>query len=177
MGGLKIAPLLILILILEGCVSMTIGTKEKIFINTDPEGAEVIEGNRILGITPGYFKVKRNIPYLILRKEGFLPETLRINARNDTKRWIYSGIMGAVSGLFLGSIFGFFGPPPEVESNEEEGAILAEMFAPLAGAIIWGTTGLVVGPVISILIDHRYGALKKIEPRSFEVKLRKRGEG
>lgn len=167
--------LIVLILLLfEGCLSVTKGTKSKIYINTDPKGAEVIVGDRILGVTPGFFDISSTENFIILRKEGFKPETLLTNTRVKGVNRFYSGLLGSIGGLCVGSVIGAFAAKPEEPESLDIGAVIGAAITPALTMGMCAVAGMIIGPIISIVVDQETGALHEIPKKSFEIKLEKK---
>ena len=67
------------LLLLSGCATVIKGTTQTMPINSDPDGADVVVNNLVVGITPTEIELQRKRDHQItLRKEGYAPATVPV---------------------------------------------------------------------------------------------------
>ena len=67
------------LLLLSGCATVIKGTTQTMPINSDPDGADVVVNNLVVGITPTEVELQRKRDHQItIRKEGYAPATVPV---------------------------------------------------------------------------------------------------
>lgn len=94
--------LLALILIGNGCASITRGTKDVLIIQSEPVGASVKLSNGMSGKTPASFKLSRKDNLIVtIEKDGYETVTVQV-----TPQIVGAGGAGMAGNLFVGGIIG-----------------------------------------------------------------------
>ncbi|MCD6163513.1 MAG: PEGA domain-containing protein [candidate division Zixibacteria bacterium] len=78
----KFVVLTLILLVLNGCGAIFLGSGQNISMNTDPEGATVIINGNNMGKTPIHLKLKTNDSYIVtFKKDGYEDKTYSIANR------------------------------------------------------------------------------------------------
>lgn len=84
-------------LLLNGCASIVSGTEQTVTFNSDPDGADVIVGGRIVGKTPVTVKISRiTNQTLTFEKNGYKSYSAPLST--TTNGWFWGNIL--IGGLF-----------------------------------------------------------------------------
>jgi hypothetical protein len=101
----------LLIALLTGCGSIIHGNTQRIHVNSDPPGAEVLYDGGIRGVTPTDVPVSRRPlqSHVTLRKAGFRDTVLTLKA--DVSMWALLGniVVGGIPGWAIDAATGSFG--------------------------------------------------------------------
>jgi hypothetical protein len=151
--------LLLLLLTLVSCATITTGTHESIAVSSSPPGAHATltceRGEEHHGVTPLAISIRRNSGNCKLRvsKEGFREESIAIEQRFNKA---YLGNFAASAPFVL---YGFIGLNGTVftQANSETRA--------------WGTACLLSAAAV-FAVDHWTGAIHKHIPRTVDVVLK-----
>jgi hypothetical protein len=74
----------------SGCATMAHGRFQQVLVTSEPAGAAVFEGSRLMGITPTQLKLARRPRHLLrIEKEGFL--TREIVLKRGGSAWTGAG--------------------------------------------------------------------------------------
>jgi len=71
-------PLLIALLLTNGCASMQGGRSSVVLVESEPPGARILVGGKPVGVTPNFVKLERRDAAVTLEKDGFLPEAVEV---------------------------------------------------------------------------------------------------
>jgi hypothetical protein len=94
--------LLVAILVLSGCATITRGTKEVLVIDSDPVGADVTTSIGLVGKTPATFKVSRKGGFTVtIQKQGYEPVTVQVSSQVAG-----AGAAGMAGNIILGGLIG-----------------------------------------------------------------------
>lgn len=88
--------LAIIVLFNTGCATLISGTHERIYFNTQPEGAKVVINGVTEGTTPANIKVKKKVSttFVTFKKEGYKDEKIILEKKLDLI--YYFNIIGIV---------------------------------------------------------------------------------
>ena len=145
------------IFLLQNCATIFRGTRQKIPITSNPQGAKIIVDGEEMGYAPLNLKLKRKKNHIMrIEKEGFNPLEIRISRGTVASYAATSMVMNSFWG-FVGSI----------------GGLIA-----LSGGRLYKTgtsalSGLVIGWVGSTVIDYSSGANFRLSPKNLNVTLTK----
>ncbi|HSC75389.1 MAG TPA: PEGA domain-containing protein [Pseudomonadales bacterium] len=85
---------------LSGCASIVSGSKQKITIDSYPQGAEVLIAGRSSGVTPLTIDVSRTpeeVKDITVKKEGYKPAQVKLTSKLNP--WFWGNIV-------IGGVFG-----------------------------------------------------------------------
>jgi hypothetical protein len=75
----KLLTTMTALLLLSGCATVIKGTTQTMPINSDPDGADVVINNVVVGLTPTEIELQRKRDHQItIRKEGYQPATVPV---------------------------------------------------------------------------------------------------
>lgn len=84
-----------------GCATIASGTSQTLTINSDPPGATVVFEGVEIGLTPLAPSIKRgNDKVLLIRKEGFREEEIRLSTQFNTMFFgniLFGGLLGSTT--------------------------------------------------------------------------------
>jgi len=96
-----------LLLLTSGCASIINGSKQEMTFNSDPAGAKVTIGERIIGITPITTSIdRRSNQTLIFEKEGYNPVKIQLTTTINPWFWgniLIGGVIGSTTDGFSGA--------------------------------------------------------------------------
>lgn len=95
-------PLLIALLLANGCASMHGGRSKVVLVESEPPGARILVGGKPAGVTPNFLTLKRRDAVITLDRDGFLPEEVEV------PRSVADGVMGDI--ILGGFLFRAAGP-------------------------------------------------------------------
>lgn len=98
----RIALILLFAIVVQGCATITRGTKDTLVIESVPGGASVTLSNGMVGATPTSFKLSRKENVIVrIEKEGYEPVAVNVNSQVDT-----GGGMGMAGNVIFGGLIG-----------------------------------------------------------------------
>ena len=71
-------PLLICLLLVNGCASMRHGRSQVVLVESEPPGARILVAGEPAGVTPNFVELARRGAVITLDKDGFLPEAIPV---------------------------------------------------------------------------------------------------
>ena len=107
---LKLSFLAVLIGLLAGCATVTKGPKQAIPVTSEPAGAHVLSGDRVLGVTPMRAYLARNQAHTVeIEKAGYRPQSIEVRpypneAASAYVRFGFDRMIGANHDLDVTSI-------------------------------------------------------------------------
>lgn len=85
-------------LALAGCATVFSGTTQEVSFQSQPDGANVIVGGKVIGKTPLTTMLKKEKNQtLVFEKEGYKSITMQLSTRING--WFWGNILGGLSGL------------------------------------------------------------------------------
>lgn len=94
--------LLMATILFSGCASITRGTKEVLFVDSQPMGAMVRLSNGMTGVTPTSFKLPRDsVLTVTIEKPGYKTAIVQVNHCTAS-----SGAVGMAGNIVFGGIIG-----------------------------------------------------------------------
>lgn len=95
-----------------GCSTMVSGTTQDVRLESNPSGAEVTRDFMVLGTTPITlpFKKSQFEPKLVFTKEGYKPQTIKLENRLDDYFWgniVLGGVIGSTTDDATGAMYQF----------------------------------------------------------------------
>jgi hypothetical protein len=157
------------IFLLQNCATIFRGTRQKIPITSNPQGAKIIVDGEEMGYAPLNLKLKRKKNHIMrIEKEGFNPLEIRISRGTSigltTLGNILWGFIGATlaggkRALDLVIIGGFLSK----EKAEEESRKVGTAYL----------LGFLIGCGGTMLVDHLSGANFRLSPKNLNVTLTK----
>jgi hypothetical protein len=78
-----------------GCATIVNGRTQAVAVRSEPSGANVFIGSRLVGVTPARLELKRRDDGIVLRleKAGFSPEEIAL--KRSVSAWIAGNAVGA----------------------------------------------------------------------------------
>lgn len=86
------------------------GTTQEIFFDSNPTGAEILQGTTVVGTTPTRLTFRKSSaqPKLTFRKEGYKPRTMTLENRLDDYFWgniVIGGTTGSLTDDSTGAMY------------------------------------------------------------------------
>ncbi|MEO0117320.1 MAG: PEGA domain-containing protein [candidate division WOR-3 bacterium] len=150
---------LCLIFLFSGCATIIYGTKEKIYVQSEPSGAKIIVNqNKELGETPMSIIISKKTKEITLKKDNYKLYTVKLNPKiNYDKACLTNFGVSGLSGCLFFSPIGQF-----VLTNDKLGPVA---FLAWAGWVLIG--GCIIGPII----DGATGAAYDFDLRSRNINI------
>lgn len=136
-----------LVALLGGCATFIHGTRERIFVESEPPGATIISQGRELGETPQSIVISRKTKDITLKKDNYKPRKIELKPEfNLGKAWLANFGVSGLSGVL------FFTPIGQaVLTNDKLGPAA---FLAWAGWLLVG--GLIIGPILDGMTGAAY---------------------
>ena len=71
-------PLLIAVLLANGCATMNHGRSQPVIVRSEPSGARILVGREPAGVTPDFVMLSRRGAVITLEKDGFAPTEIEV---------------------------------------------------------------------------------------------------
>jgi len=78
----------------SGCATIVNGRSQAVTVSSEPPGANVFVGSRLLGVTPVRLELKRREEHIVLRfeKDGFVGQEIPV--KRSVSGWIAGNVVG-----------------------------------------------------------------------------------
>ncbi len=152
---IRFGAALFLLTLSTGCATVFQGTRQDVFVDTEPQGAMASAGGRTI-TTPGVLKLPRKEKNLevLVEKEGYVPRRVALKRKD--------------SGLFWANM-GFI--PAGVAAGAAVGSTTTNTWAVFENSA-WGSiAGGVILPAATMGVDLATGAAYKLDPPTIILRL------
>lgn len=151
----RLASALLPLALSTGCATILHGTRQEVFVDTDPPGATATAGDQTI-TTPGTLKLERKEKNLevLVQKKGYVSRRVKLTRKDSGLFWANMGFIpvGYAAGVSLAS------------TTTNSWSVFENMW--------WGgVAGSVVLPAATMGVDLATGAAYKLDPPTIVLRL------